>query len=112
VWWCVYYDRGEFSSADGSPFDAPRTGVVAIAQEDPACGYRILHSQDYYYWEPGLDGWHNTDLIGTVDHLVRCRQPLVLFGRMISTDEYQATLRRIHERHGPKKSWRAGEVRR
>jgi len=112
MWWRIYYDAGEFASEDGGPFEAPRTGVVAIAQQDDAVGYRIIHSQDYYYWEPELDGWHNTDLIGTCDHLMRAKAPLVLFGRMVSTADYAKTLERSHKRHGPKQGWLQTEKRR
>jgi hypothetical protein len=111
-WWRIYYDAGEYGSEDGGPFDAPRTGVVAIAQQDAWVGYQIVHSQDYYYWEPRLGGWFCTDLIGACDHLQRAAAPLVLFGRMVSAESYRATLERIHQRHGPKQGYLQTEKRR
>ena len=111
-WWKIYYDRDEFGSELGSPFDAPRTGVVAIAQDDPWVGYQIVHSQDYYYWEPEIGGWFNTDLIGACDHLQRAKQPLVLFGRMVSIEDYEKILERMHKNHGPKLNHRPTEKRR
>lgn len=113
AWWRVYYDCGrEFASQDGDAFAAPRTGVVAIIQQDDWVGYQIVHGQDYYYWEPELDGWHNSDLIGACDHLVRARQPLVLFGRMIATKEYRALLDRVRNRYGDKQGYLQTEQRR
>ena len=109
MWWRIFYDSGEFSSDDGSPFEAPRAGVVAIVQQDDWVGYQIVHSHDYYYWEPELDGWHNSDLIGAVDHLQRAKAPLVLFGRMVSSKDYRSTLDRIRERYGDKQGWLRGE---
>ena len=110
--WRIYYDNGEFSSEDGSPRDAPRTGVVAIIQSDEWVGYQIVHAQDYYYYEPGIGGWFCSDLIGAHDHLVRCREPLVLFGRMIDAKEYRALLDRIRIQHGDKQGWLETERRR
>lgn len=111
-WWRIYYDRGEFSSEQGSPREAPRTGVIAIVQQDDWVGYQIVHSQDYYYHEPDLGGWFCSDLIGACDHLVRCREPLVLFGRMISGPAYLALLERIRRECGDKQGWLQTERRR
>ena len=113
MWWRIYYADGTaFCNGQGSPWDAPRVGVVAIAQEDSTVGYRIVHALDYYYWEPEVDGWQNSDLIGAFDHLMRAKQPLVLQGRMVSSASYHALLRRIHDELGPKQGWLMSEVRR
>lgn len=112
-WWRIYYADGTtFSNAQGDPRDAPRVGVIAVAQEDAEVGYRIVHAHDYYYWEPAVDGWCCSDLLGAFDHLVRCREPLVLMGRMIATPAYRALLRRMREELGEKQGWKQEETRR
>lgn len=112
MWWRVYYDSGEFSSEDGGPFDAPRTGVLAVAREDPWVGYRIISGEDYYYYEPDRDGWQCTDIIGMADHLQRAKAPLVLFGRTVTAGQYKNLLTRIREHYGDKQGWLPEEKRR
>jgi len=112
VWWHIYYDRGEFSSEDGDPWAAPRTGVVVIARADPMVGYRLIHSGDYYYYEADRDGWQASDLIGMADHLMRAPRPLVLFGRTIDSGQYREVLHSLRERYGPKQGYLEDEPRR
>ena len=111
MWWRIYYaDGSSFSNAQGTPFEAPRQGVVAIAQEDENTGYVIHHALDYFYWEPEIGGWANTDLIGAFDHLVRAKQPLLLIGRMMARKAYYDLLQSIARDCGPKQGWQMNEV--
>lgn len=110
-WWRIYYaDGSTFSNAQGTPFDAPRLGVVAIVQEDADVGYVIHHALDYFYWEPEVGGWCNTDLLGAMDHLVRAKQPLLLMGRMMAKRAYYDLLGKIATDCGPKTTWLSAEV--
>ena len=106
----IHYDDG--STFDGDPFDAPRTGVVAITRPDAWVGWVIVHGGDYYCHEPERDGWYCTDMIGMADYLTRCRNPLVLFGRMVSTAQYRALLDRLRHELGPKSGRQPEEVNR
>ena len=110
-WWKIYYgDKSSFSNEDGSPFDAPRTNVQAIVRHDDWVGYIIVHANDYYCLDG--DGWYCTDLIGMADYLIRTYQPLVLFGRMTSTQEYNDLLTHIRLDYGDKQGYLQTEVRR
>lgn len=111
--WRIYYDDGRtFSDQDGTPWDAPRVGVVAIVHADPRVGWQIVAGNDYYYWEPHVGGWRNSDQFGMYDHMVRTRQPLVLFGRMVTDEAYAKLRTEIAIEWGDKSGWLQTEVRR
>lgn len=93
--WRVYYDDGSVYTQDSSPYDIPRTGVQAIAQPTERTGWHILHSADAYYWEEEY-GWNKADEYTKWDHLIRAKYPLLVFGRMMSWEAYQAVLARVH----------------
>lgn len=109
MWWCIYYENGRFSDDDGSPWEAPRLGVIAIAQYDRKVGYRIIHGEDYYYFEEDRDGWVTCDLISAFDHLERAPVPLVLRGRMINRHDYDELLTKIRLHYGDKQGWLKSE---
>ena len=103
MWWRVHYDDGSsYSNEDGSPWDAPRLGVVVIAVENDQVGWLPIHGEDYYYWEEDRDGWNATDILGMRDHLERAHRPLVLFGRQVKLSEYRATLSKVKKLYGTK----------
>lgn len=110
MWWKIYYDDNTtFSSEDGSPFDAPRTGVQVIAYEDQLGRYWLMSQADYYYYEPGRPewGWWHADMWAIFDHLQRAKQPLVLFGRMMTFDNFTDIEKRaLAELPGKKHGWR------
>jgi hypothetical protein len=109
--WRIYYgDGSRFTSEDGSAFDAPRTNVQLIAQQDDSMGWELLSESDYYYFEPDTRGWYVADLFTVWDVLVRAKQPLIAFGRMLNTEEFrQIVLRVLDELPTPKTAWRRGE---
>ena len=93
--WRIYYADGSvFTDADGTPWDAPRTGVQAIAQPNERVGWSILHSADSYYWEEEYT-WNKADEYTKWDHLIRAKYPLLIFGRMMGWDAYQEVLKRV-----------------
>ena len=111
--WCIYYDNcSTFSSNDGSPWDAPRVGVVLIVQEDERAGWVMACGDDYYYFEPDVGGWRNTSQFGFYDHLIRAKTPCALFGRMVDDATYAEMRRRVAEEWGPKSGWLPTEGRR
>jgi hypothetical protein len=99
----IYY--GDGTTYEGDPFDAPRLDVQVIVQPDPRVGYALISSADYYYWEPELGGWKGTTGFGLYDHLIRCRNPLVLFGRHMTDEAYAVMLARIRSEMGDKQGW-------
>lgn len=93
-WWRIYYESSIFSSDDGSPFEAPRTGVQFIVQEKDG-DYTIVHARDHYYWEPERGGWCSSDIFGAIDHLMRAKRQCLLFGRQMSDEDYREVHRRV-----------------
>ena len=77
-------------------------GVVVIAQADPRVGWVMACGDDYFYWEPGVGGWRNTSQFGFYDHLIRCKTPLALFGRMVDDEAYARLRKQIADEWGPK----------
>jgi hypothetical protein len=66
--WIIFYDDGtSFSSEDGDPGDAPRSGVQVIVVKDISCGRYCLAEQNFYCWE--YDQWiprpRRSDCVGT-----------------------------------------------
>jgi hypothetical protein len=111
VWWRIYYEGGKvFTSADGSPFDAPRVGVLAIVQEKDG-SWESVNGRDHFYWEPERGGWMTTEYFGAIDHLMRAPRQCLLFGRQVSDDEYRKTLERVHLDCGPRDHRYAREMR-
>lgn len=103
MWWRVYYTDGSvFTDKDGSPDDAPRSGVGVIVQERSHGDYELVHGKDYYYFEPVVGGWHSTDIFGAFDHLLRAKRQCLLFGRMMSDPEWGALFRRVKNEVGPR----------
>jgi len=94
-WWRVYTASGVFTSEDGSPWDAPRQDVQIIVQEDDAAGWRIVHSKDYYYFEEERGGWNGGDTFAMFDHMLRAKSPCLLFGRMLSDEDWKALFSRV-----------------
>lgn len=109
--WRIFYEDGStFSDEDGSPFEAPRTGVQAIVYSD-VDGLSMLSQSDYYYYEPERCdwGWWHCSPHGMTLHLQRAMRPLVLFGSMIPTDNYNEVEKAALEFMGAeKKRWRRG----
>lgn len=108
--WRVYYGNGEtFTSDQGGAHDAPRTDVQIIAQQDQSMGWELLSSSDYYYYEEDRRNWYIADVFTIFDHLIRAKYPVILFGRMISDDEFtEITKRVLDDLPTPKTAWRRG----
>jgi hypothetical protein len=90
--WIVYYSDGSsFTSADGSPSDAPRRGVQCVAVRDDTCGKLIWHSSDFYCWQ---GEWVNHSLLGLLDYLeLGGTEKIVLRGFGIARDRFKAVYR-------------------
>lgn len=80
----IYYSDGSVSEADPPP---PRD-VQVIVQPHPDVGIELVTGADYYVKIDGV--WVGVDIFGLFDYLLDSGK--VLFGRMMSTKEYQALL--------------------
>jgi hypothetical protein len=100
--WRVYTSSGVFTSGERTPWTVPRQDVQVIVQSHPENDYEIVHSKDYYYWEPARGNWQGSDIFGMYDHLIRAEKPLVLFGRMLSDPDWRALFERVKLDCGPR----------
>ena len=110
--WAIYYGDGtKFTDIDGSPYNAPRTDVQIIAFKNNQMGWEILSQSDYYYYEENGHGWCiAADQFNVFDVLTRVKQPLILFGRWLSQDDFRrVVLKMLDDLPEPKTLWRKGE---
>lgn len=103
--WIIFYrDKSIFDWQDGRPWAAPRTGVEVIVCTHPVTGYVNIHRKDYFYYEEASGGWQTAEREDMVLHLIRAELPLVLFGEMMSDEEYREffrwTQKIVEERYG------------
>lgn len=49
-WIVKYVDGSTFTNLDGPPDQAPRGGVIGIAEADEEAGRRIRVGYDFYFW--------------------------------------------------------------
>lgn len=102
-WWRIYYDTGAvFTDKQGSPCDAPRTGVQVIVQSHPSAGYEIVQGGDFFYYEEDRRGWWYGDIFTAMDHLMRATRQCLLFGRMVPDDQFAQLIKRVNEECGPR----------
>ena len=88
--WKVYYrDGSTFSHEDGTPFEAPRLGVICITTENPANpkGFSTYKDANYYIWRDDR-GWRRADDPGFWDHMFSGDPQCVLFGGDARDDDY------------------------
>lgn len=91
--WRIYYGDGEtFSSDDGSPYDAPRLNVQAIVGPSRSTGRYILSRKDAYWWDIECDRWFGGDRHGEWDYMLHLGPRVVIYGRFIGDDEYNACI--------------------
>jgi hypothetical protein len=110
--WRIWYgDGSDYSDRQGSPFEAPRVDVQVIAQFNEQVGYEVISGGDYFYWEPERGGWRTTSGFGLYDHLIRCKQPLILFGRHMTDAEWTRLFLKVKAELGDKQAWLQGERR-
>jgi len=112
VWRIYYADGAVFGSEDGDLRDAPRQGVLVIVQGDERVGWRWISGQDFYVYDAERGGWRETADFGMYDHLIRCREPLVLFGRWVDDETWHRIHKRVKEELGSKSGWLMTEDRR
>lgn len=83
--WRIYY--GDGSSYYGDVELAPGRNVQIIVQSSREHGW-IARTGDFYVYRPGM--WFAVDQFGLYDYLLEPGWKKVLFGRMLTNDEYNA----------------------
>ncbi len=92
--WCVYYgDESVFCDGDGLPDCAPARNVQIIAQISREHGWEAVAGNDYYIWRDGR--WVGVDKFGLYDYLIDPGWKRVLFGRMLTKEEYNEVWKRV-----------------
>ena len=97
AWEILYDDGSRFGSKDGAYWQAPRTGVQAVLQDEPNVGVELAHSPDgWWFWKDGR--WWGSDREGVYDYLRTHMSPelCVVQGRWVSHErwaEIQAMVR-------------------
>lgn len=87
--WKIYYGDGSvYDSEEGS--SPPARDVQVIVQDHPKVGKELVTGADYFIRKNGR--WMGVDLFGLWDYLLDLG--LVLFGRMVTTEEYREVMRR------------------
>lgn len=106
--WRIYYTGGKsFSSADGSPYDAPTIGVQVIAYPEPSVGTYILAKEHFYWWDAERSQWFGGDQSGFYQYMFGPGPKMVLFGATVTNDEYTDCVKRALADPGfPEKSAR------
>jgi hypothetical protein len=94
-WLILYHDGSTFSSEDGGPEEAPRTGVMDVYYCSEETGVSVEHSNDgIWIWRDGL--WMGTDNFGWHDYLFN--QPgwlVMLFGRTLRDVDWQSKVKTV-----------------
>lgn len=87
----VYYADGTSVDLNGSPSpgNPPPRGVELIV---PLDRWHPVSRSDYYVWLEKEQRYEGVDLFGLYDYLLD--SGLVLFGRMMETEEFNNILRR------------------
>ena len=81
----IYY--GDGTAYDGPVEEAPARNVQLIVQSSQEHGWQAL-SGDFYVWRPGH--WFAVDHFGLYDYLLEPGWKRVLFGRTLTSEEYNA----------------------
>ena len=88
--WRIYYEHGRTYDGPEPPVGENARGVQAVVQDHPEVRAEIVTSSDYYVWHQGR--WKGVDSNGLFDYLLD--SGIVLLGRTITREEYQAIIRR------------------
>ena len=84
--WIIYYSDGDCFSGAYEVEDLPTRDVQVIVQTDMDAGWITQSGTDYYIWKDNR--WYGVDSFGMFDYLASPGWKKVLFGRYITSDEY------------------------
>lgn len=105
--WKIFYQEGTYSSLQGTPEFAPKSGVQAIIVTDARVGRRVESAEDFYIWTPENGGWRGANHFRLAEYLQEPGYKLVLFGRTISDKAYAEVMARASNdpELPPKSGW-------
>lgn len=83
--WKIYYSETETYSGD--PYNAPAFGVQVIVHKNQENGKYLVINHDYYWLLD--DRWEGGDIVGLIDYLAQPGPKKVVFGRIISNEEFR-----------------------
>jgi len=109
AWEILYDDGSRYGPEDGAYWQAPRTGVQAVLQDDTQVGVESVYSPDgWWIWKDSR--WYGTNLEGVSDYRRSHMSPelCILEGRWVSHERWAEILREIADR---KTAWYAHERR-
>lgn len=97
--WKIWYSDGStFSDADGTPDEAPKSGVQVIHVADGRCGRRVLKLVDYYVWAPSLSRWLDcVDSASAILRMSREAWSIILRGEYLLEADFEKILIASHE---------------
>jgi hypothetical protein len=91
--WKIYYGDGLIvDNAQVKPEMVPSLDVQVICEREGR-NIILIHSKDFYWHENDL--WTGGDIFGLWDYLSRPGFKKVLFGRTISTDNFNKILTKV-----------------
>lgn len=96
----VHYSDKKIEYEDGDKPE-PRD-VQVIVQPHPDIGWHTQSGYDYYVWREDQGRWVGVDLFGLFDFLLDTG--LVLFGRTVTTDQFNKIMKGAVEDLGSAKS--------
>lgn len=103
--WKIFYEDDTYSSNDGLPENAIKTGVQAIIVSDGRVGRRIESTEDFYIWTPENGGWRGANHFRMSEYLYGKGFKIVLFGRTLTNEAYAEVMQRAaHDLELPPKS--------
>lgn len=114
-WAIVYTDRSVFTSDDGPPEMAPRTGVQLVIVSDAHHGWVFEESSDpgAWVWRDDEGVWFGVDEMGLWDYRFHYPgRPLVLYGERLTDERWHEVRRWANEHVVRKHTWSSREVRR
>ena len=115
--WAIFYTNGTvFTSKDAKtstrPWQAPRTGVqcVASCKNKEEADYYLIQQVDRYYYEADKGGWNDCPNDTTFYlHLLRAKFPCVVYGEMMSDEDWRALFKRITKWCTENRDWLVGQ---
>ena len=86
----IFYDDGTTITDEICPINKiPKRGVQGIVVADPSLGRRTEHSSDFYIFVPTRGTWRGVDYFGMYDYMIEPGFKLVLYGRVLSDEDYR-----------------------